>query len=149
MGAEAVVVGRVANGRGQGAAQGEVVLDEQAPPGGHDHADCLGEGLGFAERSLKIAEEVDERDIDRFGHQLGLAAREEAAERAAGTAGVSGDLAESGAVDATLTDERRGTPHHARASWRSPAIGDRVVRFVVRSHDDRIRRVDDGRHRFC
>jgi hypothetical protein len=84
MGAEAVVVGRVANGRGQWAAQGEVVVDEQAPPWGHDHADCFGERLGFAERTLEIAEEVSERDIDRFGHELRLAAREEAAERAAG-----------------------------------------------------------------
>jgi hypothetical protein len=62
----------------------------------------LGERLGFAERTLEIAEEVDERDIDRFGHELRLAARKEAAERAAGTAGVGDDLAESGAVDATL-----------------------------------------------
>jgi hypothetical protein len=34
MGAEAVVVGRVANGRGQRAAKGELVIDEQAPPCG-------------------------------------------------------------------------------------------------------------------
>ena len=149
MGAEAVVVGRVANGRGQWAAQGEVVVDEQAPPWGHDHADCFGERLGFAERTLEIVEEVNERDIDRFGHELRLAAREEAAERAAGTAGVGDDLAESGAVDATLTDERRGAPHHARASWRSPAIGGRVLRFVLRSHGGRVGHFDDDRHRFC
>ena len=86
MGAEAVVVGRVANGRGQWAAQGEVVIDEQAPPWGHDHTEGLGERLGVAELVLEIAEEVNERDIDRFGHELRLAAREEAAERAAGAA---------------------------------------------------------------
>src|SRR5207344_2600563 len=116
------------------AAQGEVVVDEQAPAWGHDHVDCFGERLGSAERTFEIVEEVHEGDIDRFGHELRLAAREEPAERAAGTAGVDHDLAESRAVDATLTDERRGTPHHARASWRSPAIGGRVLRFVVRSH---------------
>ena len=76
MGAEAIVVGGVANGRGQWAAQGEVVVDQQAPPRGHDHADCFGERLGFAERTLEIVEEVNERDIDRFGHELRLAARE-------------------------------------------------------------------------
>jgi pimeloyl-ACP methyl ester carboxylesterase len=86
MGAEGVVVGRVANGRGQWAAQGEVVVDKQAPPWGHDHTDCFGERLGFAERTLEIVEEVSERDIDRLGHELRLAAREEAAERAAGSA---------------------------------------------------------------
>jgi hypothetical protein len=50
------------------------------------------------------------------GHELRLAAREEASERAAGTAGVRDDLAESGAVDPALADERRGALHHARAS---------------------------------
>ena len=97
----------------------------------------------------EIVEEVNERDIDRFGHELRLAAREEAAERAARTAGVGDDLAEPGAVDAALTDERRGTLHHARASWRSPAIGGRVLRFVLRSHGDRVGHFDDDRHRFC
>jgi hypothetical protein len=77
MGAEAVVVGRVANGGCQWTAQGEIVVDEQAPQG-HDHADCFGERLGFAERPLEIAEEIDERDIDRLGHELRLAARKEA-----------------------------------------------------------------------
>jgi pimeloyl-ACP methyl ester carboxylesterase len=104
MGAKAVVVGRVANSCGQWAAQGEVVVDEQAPPRRHDHADCFGERLGFTERALETVEEVNERDIDRFGHELRLAAREETAERAAGTAGVGNDLAQSGAVDATLTE---------------------------------------------
>ena len=74
MGAEAVVVGGVANGRGQWAAQGEVVVDEHAPPWGHDHADRFGERLGFAERTLEIVEDFNERDIDRFGHELRLAA---------------------------------------------------------------------------
>src|SRR5438132_13956496 len=111
MGAESVVVGRVADGRGQWAAQGEVVVDEQAPPWGHDHADCFGERLGFAERTLEIVEEVNERDIDRYGHELRLAAREEAAERHAETAGGSDDIAEYGAEDATHQDERRRTPH--------------------------------------
>src|SRR4029453_19680485 len=97
-----------------------MVVDEQVPPRGHDHADCFGERLGFAERTFETVDDVDERDIDRFGHELRLAAREEAAERAAGTAGVGDDLAESGAVDATLTDERRGIPPQARAGWRSP-----------------------------
>jgi hypothetical protein len=132
----------------RGAAQGEVVIDEQAPPWGHDHADCFGERLGFAERP-QIVEEVSECDIDRFGDELRLAAREEAAERAARTAGVGDDFAEPGAVDAALTDERRGTPHHARACRRSPAIGGRVLRFVLRSHGDRVGLFDDGRHRFC
>ena len=149
VGAEAVVVGRVANGRGQWAAQGEVVIDEKAPPWGHDHADCFGERLGFTERTLEITEEVDERDVDRFGHELRLAAREEAAERAAGTAGVRDDLAESSAVDATLADERRGTLHHARASWRSRATGGRVLRFVLDSHSRRVGHFEDDCHRFC
>jgi len=64
-----------------------------------------------------------------------------------GIAAVARDVAS--AVDATLTNERRGAPHHPRASRRSPAIGSRVVRFVFRSHDGRVRHCDDGRHRFC
>jgi pimeloyl-ACP methyl ester carboxylesterase len=108
MGAEEVVVGRVADGRSERAAQGEVVVDEETAPRGHDHADCLGERLGFAQRTREISEEVNDRDIDRFGHELRLAAREEATERAAGTAGVLDNLAESRAVDAALADERRG-----------------------------------------
>jgi hypothetical protein len=39
-------------------------------------------------------------------------------------------------VDATLTDEHRGAPHHARASRRSTAIAGRV-RLVARTHEGR------------
>ena len=77
-GAEPLVVGRIANGRSQWAAEGEVVIDEQATPWGHDHGNCVGERLGVAEHLFEVAEELKERDIDRFGHKLRLAAGEEA-----------------------------------------------------------------------
>src|SRR5439155_26399221 len=98
----------VDDGRSQWTAQGEIVLDEQVPPGCHDVADGLGEGLGFAERPLELDEDLGESEIDRFGHELCLAAWDVAPERAAGTAGVSDDLAQPDAVDAALADEHCG-----------------------------------------
>ena len=64
MDAQAVVGGRVADRRGQWTAQGELVLDEQAPPWGHDDRDRLWECLGFAEPTRDIAEEVSDREVD-------------------------------------------------------------------------------------
>jgi NAD(P)-dependent dehydrogenase (short-subunit alcohol dehydrogenase family) len=66
----------VDDGRSQWTAQGEIVLDEQIPPRCHDFADGLGEGLRFAERPLELDEDLGESEIDRFGHELCLAARE-------------------------------------------------------------------------
>jgi hypothetical protein len=77
-----------------GQPQREIVIGEQAPPRCHDHADCVLEGLGVGERPVELVEEFGESDIDRFGYELCLAAREEAPERAARPAGVSDDLAE-------------------------------------------------------
>jgi hypothetical protein len=107
----------VDDGCSQWTAQGEIVLDEQLPPRGHDLADRLGEGLRFVVRPLELDEDLGESEIDRFGHQLCLAAGEVAPERAARAAGVSDDLAESDPVDAALADEHCGAFHHARASW--------------------------------
>jgi len=43
------------------------VIDEEAPPRCHDHADRVGEGLGFGERLVEFVEELGEGDVDRFG----------------------------------------------------------------------------------
>ena len=81
-----------------------------------DLGDGRGEGLGFAERPLEFDEDLGESKIDRFGHELCLAAGEVASVRAARAAGVRDDLAEADPVDAALADEHCGAFHHARAS---------------------------------
>ena len=116
MDAELLVVGGVDDGCSQWTAEGELVIHEQPPPRRHDHADRVRERLGLAARPIEFVEELGEGDIDRFGHELCLAAGEEAPERAAGPAGVSDDLAEPDAVDAALAHERCRALHHAPAS---------------------------------
>src|SRR5439155_14478190 len=91
----------------------------------------------FAERPLELDEDVGESEIDRFGHELCLAARKVAPERATRATGVSDDLAESNAVDAALPDEHCGAFHHARATaptglaarvWRRDLSDSRLAR---------------------
>ena len=58
MDTEVVVLGDgVDDGRGEGTAQGEIVLDKQIPPRRDDPSDGLGEGLGFPERPLELVED--------------------------------------------------------------------------------------------
>jgi hypothetical protein len=59
MGAEAVVVGRVANGRGQWAAQGEVVVGEQAPPPDSAHGFLFQHHSRFAADVHAFLEEAE------------------------------------------------------------------------------------------
>ena len=106
-------------------------------------------GEQTASLPLSTVDEVNEGDIDCFGDELCLAAREEPAERAAGTARVGYDLTEPGAVDATLTDQGRGAPHHAGTGWRPPAISGWALRVLLRSHVHSLGHRDDDRHRFC
>ena len=113
--AEFIVAGGVDDGRREWAAQCEVVGDEETPPRCDDRADRLGKGLGVGERLVDFGGDFGDHDVDRFGHELCLAAREVAAERAAGSAGVNDDLAQPNAVDAALADKRCGAVHHPRA----------------------------------
>ena len=115
--AELIVVGGVDDSRRERAAQREVVSDEETPPRCDDRADRLGEGLGLGERLVDFGGDFADDDVDRFGHELCLAAREVAPERAARSAGVNDDLAQPDAVDAALAHERCGAAHHPRARW--------------------------------